>query len=618
MKLNENAPDVTKEIEESPFYGLVPKDPLQNLAFRRCLNQLAFEDEELRRELWIACKRDELFFINTFLYVFEPRESVDYPFITWPFQDRVFVLFEKAVGRTDMGVEKSRDMGLSWMFLTTFFYRWVFRPRQTFGLVSRNEDSVDKTDDPDCLMWKLDYHYKNLPAWMRPRWNRTKMSMKNLDNSSVITGYSATQDVARGGRKTAFGMDELASWQIDSGYSAWASTQHVTNSRIVVSTPHGLAGIFADQMKNENAAMLKVSVHWTEHPEKQKGLYKFTDDQLDIIDTQYDYPSDYSFVSDGKLRSPWYDEECRRHPMEQLIAQELDIDYGGSGFPFFNAAMIDSHGAMYGMEPLAVGELDFDRESFEPSWRPQKGGSLRVWQKLTVDDEPPHVFDYVIGCDIATGTGGATNSVASVMAKETGEKVAELVTNSMFPDLFADQVIALRKWYSGPRGDAFVIWEANGPGLQFGKHFMQNSAHRVYYRTNQKVHSGRPSKVPGWHSDRDSKRQLLGDYAKYLSRGSVINRSIVALEEMLHYIYDPSGSIDHDRSKVTTDPTSAGDNHGDRVIADALAAHMVKHRTAVLQQEQKRVDPMKPPSGSMAYRFKMVEDAAKKQKESWV
>lgn len=614
ISLNENAPPVDEDLARMPHYFHVPKDPVPNLYYRETILELAEDNVDFQQQLWIASSRDELFFVNTFLYVFEPREAVVLPFITWPFQDETFIHMDKAIGKTDMGVEKSRDMGISWMFLTAFFYRWMFRSRQTFGLVSRTEDAVDKRDDPDTLMWKLDFHLDNLPYWMRPDYERLRLSLKNNANNSVISGYAATGDVARGGRKTAFGFDEAASWNIDDGFAAWASTQHVTNSRVMVSTPKGMAGIFAEQMKKKDAEMLKLSLHWSLHPDKVIGLYRSTNGELEIIDDEYDFPPDYPFVLDGKLRSPWYDRECRRHPVPALISQELDIDYGGSGFPFFNAKAVDDHARKFACEPFIVGDIDYD-EDHEPTFREMKGGPLRVWLHLTVEKKPP-AADYVIGCDVATGTAGeqSTNSTASIVNKATGEKVGEYAINSQYPDKFADTVIALRKWFSGPSGDAFVGWERNGPGYQFGKHFMENSPHRVYYRESLDQHGGKTTKSPGWHSGKTEKRLLLGEYGKAIDRAMFVNHSLVALDEMLHYIHLPDGKIEHDRSQSTLDPTSAGENHGDRVIADALAWRLAEVKPGKQEKEKQTA----PPYGSMAWRFRQQDERARRIQEAWL
>jgi hypothetical protein len=562
------------------------------------------------------CSRDPLFFINTFCYVYEPRESAIYPFLTWEFQDRCILLLNEAIGKRDFGMEKSRDMGATWVVLTAFFWRWMFRRRQAYGLVSRNEDAVDKKDDPDCLMWKIDFLLENLPAWMRPSVERNRLSLKNNNNASTIMGYSATGDVARGGRKTAFMMDEAAAFGANDGFAAWASTQHVTNCRAMVSTPKGMAGIFAEQMRKKDAAMTKVSLHWSEHPEKRRGLYTSIDGILHVLDPDHRFPPDYPFVLDGKIRSPWYDRECQRHPIPALIAQELDIDYGGSGFPFFNANSLDKHARDFGCDPFRTGELDYNTEDYEPTWREMPGGRLKLWFHLTVDGEPSKNNDYVIGCDIAAGTGGeqSSNSCLSVLNKDTGEKVAEFASNQMPPHEFADLAIAMRKWFRGPSGDAFLVWEANGAGTQFTKHIMQHSPHRIYYRENEQVVSGKKTKIPGWWSDRTSKRTLLGEYSKAIEQNRFINHSRPALEEALHYIFLPNGAIEHDRAQATLDPTAAGENHGDRVIADAVAWRAVRDAPATQSETKER----RAPYGSMAWREQQRQQAERNQRDRWM
>jgi len=613
--LNDNAPIVPDRLATLPFYKLVPKAPLANAEFRRRVLDMATKNPDIRQQLWNMSSRDPLFFINTFCWVYEPRNSAIYPFATWPFQDRVIVLLDEAIGHHDFGAEKSRDMGATWVVLTTFFWRFVFRRRQAYGLVSRNEDAVDKKDDPDCLMWKLDFLLEHLPTWMRPRVERSRLSLKNNHNQSTIMGYSATGDVARGGRKTAFLMDEAAAFNINDGFGAWASTQHVTNCRAMISTPKGMAGIFAEQMKKKDAAMSKVSLHWSQHPDKSKGLYTSSDSVLEVLDTDYRFPADYPFVTDSKYRSPWYDRECQRHPIPALIAQELDIDYGGSGFPFFNANSLDIHAREFGSDPIVCGELDFNPETHEPGWRALPKGRLKLWTHLTVDDEPSHTRDYVIGCDVATGVGGeqSSNSVACVLDRHTGEKVAEFASTTLAPHEFANYVIALRKFFSGPSGEAFVGWEANGAGGQFGKHFMQISPGRVYYRANESIVSGKRTRNPGWWSSKDTKRLLLGEYAKALEAKQFINRSRVALEEALHYVYLPSGAIEHDRAQATLDPTAAGENHGDRVIADALAWRLVRDQPAFSREPSTATAPY----GSMAWRMALAEEGRRASLDQW-
>lgn len=588
------------------------------------LLELATKSEENRRQLWCMCSRDPLFFINSYCYVYEPRTSSILPFLTWDFQDRSILLLEDAIGKSDFGMEKSRDMGATWIVLATFFWRFMFRRRQAYGLVSRNEDAVDKKDDPDCLFWKIDFMLENLPQWMRPSLERSRLSMKNNANHSTIMGYSATGDVARGGRKTAFLMDESAAFAINDGFSAWASTQHVTNCRAMVSTPKGMAGVFAEQMRKPDAAMVKVSIHWSQHPDKSKGIYTSYREKdeagapyfLQVLDESYRFEPDYPFILDGKMRSPWYDRECQRHPIPQLIAQELDIDYGGSGFPFFDAQVLDRHSREFGCDPYYTGEIDFATDDYEPTWRNIQGGRLKLWLHPTVDGTPSGNNDWVIGCDIATGVGGdmSSNSVAVICNADTGEKVGEWTSNSTPPHQFADYVLALRKWFHGPSGEAFVGWEGNGAGGQFGKHFTERSESRIYYRENEKVVTGKKTRIPGWWSARDTKRILLGEYAKALEHRKFVNHSKPALEEALHYIFLPNGAIEHDRAQSTLDPTASGENHGDRVIADAVAWRLIRDAPAHAQSQEKR----RPPYGSMAWRAEQAQQAERRKLDRWM
>lgn len=623
-QLNDNAPSVSSRLSVLPFYSRVPKEPGRNLDYRMRLLDLATKSEDVRQQLWCMSSRDPLFFINSFCYVYEPRSSAILPFLTWDFQDRCILLLEEAIGKQDLGMEKSRDMGATWIVLTTFFWKWMFRRRQAYGLVSRNEDAVDKKDDPDCLMWKLDFLLENLPQWMRPSTERSRLSIKNNNNQSTIMGYSATGDVARGGRKTAFMMDEAAAFAINDGFAAWASTQHVTNSRMMVSTPKGLAGVFSEQMRKPDAAMTKISLHWSEHPEKRVGLYTSYREKdeagapyfLQILDESYKFPPDYPFILDGKIRSPWYDRECQRHPIPALIAQELDIDYGGSGFPFFNAQVLDQHSREFGRDPFREGEIDYDADTYEPTWREIPGGRLKLWFHPTIDGGPSGNHDYVIGCDVATGVGGdmSSNSVAVVCDQDTGEKVAEWTSNATPPHQFADFVLSLRKWFRGPSGEAFVGWEGNGAGGQFGKHFTERSESRIYYRENEKVVSGKRTRIPGWWSSRDTKRILLGEYAKALELRKFCNHSRPALEEALHYIFLPNGAIEHDRAQSTLDPTASGENHGDRVIADAVAWRLIRDAPS----QAKEVQARRPPYGSMAWRAEQARLESLKKRDRWM
>ena len=72
------------------------------------------------------------------------------------------------------------------------------------------------------------------------------------------------------------------------------------------------------------------------------------------------FPEDYPFVTDGKKRSPWYDRECSRAVNPVEIAQELDIDYAGSDYQFFDPIAIERYKEQWCRDPEIVGDLEIE------------------------------------------------------------------------------------------------------------------------------------------------------------------------------------------------------------------------------------------------------------------
>ena len=566
------------------YYDLVPKDLSANLKFRQDLLLMGGSDRKAAEELFIMCSRDLLFYVNAFCWTYDPRVGDGtLPFLTYEFQDESLLAIDAAIGSHDLLIKKSRDMGASWMLLTVFEWRWHFKNSQSFLLVSRNEDYVDKAGNPKSLFWKIDFIHKFLPGWLLPRTTRTKLRLTNEDNGSSIDGESTTGDVARGDRRTAIGLDEFAAFDVDAGYRALASTRDATNSRIFNSTPSGTNNAFYDFATSE--AIEQLTLHWTRHPIKAAGLYE---------DKQ------------GKKRSPWYDEECKRCANIQEIAQELDIDFAGSDYQFFDTMIIDRLMEETGSNPIAVGELKYNAVTGEPEgFGDVPKGTLRLWIYPDAQGGLPTDRRYVIGADIATGT-GSSNSVLSGGDCKTGEKVAELVTPNLRPDQLATYAFALGRWFHGTDNEAMQIWEAPGPGRNYGDRLIELGYKDIWYKKEQ---SGKRSKIPGWWPTKDEKRVLYSDYRTALSTKHFINRSVDALRECKEIIFAATGWITHSRSLRTVDPSGARENHGDRPTADALLWKGMQKPYPV------QVPVVGIPEGSMLWRREQYESKKRKALE---
>ena len=607
------------------LYNQVPKTLKENLQYRKDL--ISWADTRVRqRSIWTACKQDILFFINVFCWLYEPRTSRlrgttsnVIPFITYGYQDEAFLEMQEALGYRDVGVEKSRDLGATWMFLTLFFHSWVFEDFSSFGIMSRTADLVDKPGKKDTLFWKLDFLLRGegrkggLPKWMRPKdVYRSVMLMENRDNGSTFEGATTTEDAFRGGRKKAIALDEFAAFPSGADYEAQNATQHATDCRVFVSTPKGSAGAYYDVMHTPSS-MVKIIMDWKKHPDRSIGLYTSDDKNLEIIDKDYVFPGGYNFVLDGKVRSPYYDNECHRPgATPQSVAQELDRDYGGSDYQIFGKELYEA-GQKNVMIPFMRGIFGYHADTLAPEFEKSNDGPMRLWMHLDDNNKPIAAHsEFVIGCDISAGLGGSytSNSVAAVVNSVTKTQVAEFATNTMRPEDFADYVVSLCKFFH----KAYLIWEHNGsPGGAFTKRVLDQQYPNIYYREVEHKSFKKKTKNPGWWSTERNKLGVLSTLAKAVKTDEFVIRSAELLEECRQYVYK-DGRVVHSRSVRTLDDSSKGQAHGDRVIAAALAWHAVKDRPSAPRHEYRQDIPV----GSMAWRFKDREDQlAKLNNDGW-
>ena len=560
---------------EHPYNHLVPKEMLMNLAFRRKTLKEALGNPKAQSEMWKMCNRDIFFYINVFGYTLDPRlDPAARPFILYPFQEEAIdAMCESIDTGHDLAVVKSRDMGASWLTTTVFAWYWPFKPLKSLLLVSRKEGLVDSPGNSASLFAKIDFFLHHLPGWLAPNHTRTKLRLTNDDNGSAITGESTTGDVARGDRKTCIALDEFAS--VENGGSVLAATADAANTRWFISTPKGSGNAFYDLVHSGRTKTLKF--HWSQDPRKNAGMV---------------------IGADGKPTSPWYEKELSRrtHPVE--VAQELDLDFAGSEYLFFPEEILSKVMPKV-KDPLRRIAIEYDEGGRPTGVNASPQSPILLWVELDEKNMPPQGVEYVIGVDIAAGT-GSSNSVATVARRKDGVKVAEFATPDMRPDQFARAVVALARLFHGLSNyGAYMIWEANGPGRIFGDMVKELGYGNVYYRRNDKSVSAKTSDVPGWYSTKEEKVALLGNYRQMLANGEFHNPSRSGIKECYEYIFSQAGGVVHSRSRYGADPSGAKENHGDRVIADALAAKMCQAKPAPKIKEAKQPD-----YGSLAYRRK--------------
>lgn len=591
--------------------GPAPKDPEQNIAYRRAILKRAHGDREFQRLCWMRAARDWEWFSDTFLWTYSIQdhpECPDRPFILWPFQVELIrdliTAFSQGKTAHPILVEKSRDMGATYCNLFAFFWAWMFRSRQSFLCGSRKEEYVDKSGDPKCLFWKLRYYLDNLPSWMRPRILDNKLHLENLDNGSTIDGESTNDDFGTGDRRVAVLLDEFP--LVENGDSIVRACLNVSRCIIYNGTANGPRGAYYEvrqKMAELHPERIK-RLHWSMHPERKRGLYCTADGKpgspLRILDAEYIFPPGYRFVLDGKLRSPYYDDMEERSPNQLHIAQNLDIDYAASSARLIEPAKLETLIGEMARPAMRRGELSFEiNDHSRSSFTENDVGRLQLWCNILPSGKPAVSGECVVGVDVATGAGGSesSNSVISVVEKTTGRKVAQFHSNAVEPHALCDMAVAICHWFGHEGHGAPLIWENQGPGTNFGLRLK-----RIGYR--------RTFDDAGWVTTIDSKRLLLTEYARALWAREFTNPCLAALKEVGEYEQGMNGEVYHVRSKPkdkgSADPNATGKLHGDMVIADALAWHLITAKP----KPSAKSEPAKFPAGSFGARRREYERAS--------
>jgi hypothetical protein len=590
----------------SQFNKKIPKDLHGNMQWRARVHEKVALDEDFPGVIRQACERDPLFFLNGFGWTYDPRIEPfpRLPFILYPFQEEGAKDLVLHINKRDLLVEKSRDMGASWLCVSVIFWAWLFKKDLSFLFVSRKEEYVDQAGNPKSLFWKFDFLLENLPTWLKPagyskKLHSRSMHRENPETGSVADGESTNMDVARGDRRTAIILDEFAA--VRDGNKVLSATRDATNCRIFNSTPAGINNAFYDMKITE---IDTLTLHWSEHPEKSVGLYTTDENgKLKILDEK-GYPKKYIPILDGKVRSPWYDKECERAATQQEIAQELDIDYLGSGSQFFDQNIVLTRIREYCRAPLLVGYVEYDQQTGEfIEFREDPEGNVKLWFLLDGNGNPPLDHKYTLGVDVSAGT-GASNSTACGWDNTLLEKKVEFVNPFIRPEQLAKQVHAIATWL----GNALVVWESGGPGRQFGDR-LAIGYNYIYYRQREEAISRKTTDIPGVAQTKETKVSIMSSYRTAIERANAINRSKIALEEALEYIYDGQGGVTHARASKKEDPSGAKTNHGDRAMGDALAWKGIFDRFLRNKKENKPSEKPTMPYGCLAWRNEQREQS---------
>lgn len=294
-------------VPEIPWLPSVPQTPDQwpaweaaVLAYRLDVLRQAAGSEAIRAREIARCDLSSPYFANVYGLIYESRGEAAYhesaapgsdlpapddlrsgiiPYIQYPFQIEVFAwLNARLTSRGPAGdgvIVKCRDMGLSNSVVFWLAHKWLFRTPFQARLLSRRENLVDATGDPDSLFWKLDTFLMGLPDWLISAgapgfsWGEHRLLLRLLNpaNGNLIAGESTQADAGRSGRATIFVYDEFAF--MAKAKEIWTAGRGSTNHRIGITTPSIRQGMDAYNIVHGEEGYERppiLAVPWDQHP----------------------------------------------------------------------------------------------------------------------------------------------------------------------------------------------------------------------------------------------------------------------------------------------------------------------------------------------------------------
>jgi len=337
------------------------------------------------------------------------------------------------------------------------------------------------------------------------------MRLINPESKASITGESNNPNFSTGGRYAGILFDEFHKWE-GSDKSAWTAAGDASPCRIAVSTPNGSSGQYYELV---HSGRPKVTLHWSLHPVKGAGAYS-------------SWPLTEEMDKEKPpIRSPWYDKEClRRSPQE--IAQELDIDYLGSGRPVFSGLAAKRLKVLRNnpKSPSSVHRFDFATQKLQKVSEPRD-----LESHFLVYKEPSPCTSYIISVDVAEGKEDGDYCLVKVLQRETKSFVAtyasqidEVTLANIIQEIYNYYSYEARIATIGEKEfhttiNPWVAVEVNGPGLATFDICAILGITQLFMMPNYDSALSKTTHTKGWRTTSSSRNMLVAGIKEWLLEG---------------------------------------------------------------------------------------------------
>ncbi|RLC79529.1 MAG: hypothetical protein DRI61_07700 [Chloroflexi bacterium] len=340
-----------------------------------------------------------------------------------------------------------------------------------------------------------------------------KGKIKKCDDSKLLNELSGLNVIWCPIKHISCGRECVYDFHILDGHS------FTGNGFVGHNTPVGSGNKFALLAKGTKEKIKRLTLHWTLHPQKTKGAYYFDEkngQKLPIDNPQKAFgvwqklkgkTAEKFGLRGGLVRSIWYDEEAERRSDADL-AQEVDIDYARSGYPYFDLAALSLQRVWKYMvrklptDPIPYGNyirIKFVEIDNKLEIREVPAGWLKVYELPRKD------YQYAIGADTSEGLVKGDESFGVIRDKWTRNVVAT------FNGLYATDDFAVKLQQAGRfYNNADVAPENNNHGHSICQD-LKNMDCKLYYTKKLNESTGKVSIIKAGFSTTSATRPLMLD-----------------------------------------------------------------------------------------------------------
>lgn len=335
---------------------------------------------------------------------------------------------------------KSRQTGLS--TLAAGYIAWMVCFFQAKEIVI----VADKQDNAQGFIRKVKTFIRKSPQWMVPTITSDNKKSLEFGNGSRVSAQATTANAGRSESLSLLVIDEAAiieSSKVDDLWAAAFPTLSMGGSALIISTPKGVGNFYHKQWLNainKESDFNPIVIHWTQNPIYAKDLeWNCTSPKCGKKQEKEHIWDDKCEFCDEKIMptSPWYEEQKKQLGDPRKVAQELDMNFLGSGDNVILEEHLNKMENKYVKPPIRISGFD---------------NNLWIWE------EPIENEEYLIVGDVARGD-GQDYSACHVIKLSNLEQVAEYKAK-LPPDLYAKFLYKLGEDYN----KGLMVVEANSIG----------------------------------------------------------------------------------------------------------------------------------------------------------